>query len=143
MEYLNVMKQTRSLRLNSYMSDEKPKKTKKSSLKKTSPNQSKPDSVIDEQDAVNIQHLISELIQQRTQHIVARRNVEDVNTALVNTISEFLNCFMIIGFTGEGSPVAITKSNNLMEKDALQTLLQKFFTINMLKTQDGLMGELD
>lgn len=137
------MKQTRSLRLNSYMSDEKPKKIKKSSPKKTSPKQSKPDSVIDEQDAINIQHLISELIQQRTQHIVARRNVEDVNTALVNTISEFLNCFMIIGFTGEGSPVAITKSSNYMEKDALQTLLQKFFTINMLKTQDGLMGELE
>ena len=49
---------------------------------------------------------------------------------------------MILGFTGEGTPVAITKSNNYMEKDALQTLLHKFFTINMLKTQDGLMGEI-
>ena len=125
------------------MSDEKPKKIKKTSLKKTISKQTTPDNAINEQDAVNIQHLINELIQQRTQQVIAHRNVEDTNTALVNTISEFLNCFMIIGFTSEGVPVAITKSNNFMEKDALQTLLQKFFTINMLKNQNGLMGEFD
>lgn len=143
MVYLNVMKQTRSLRLNSYMSDEKPKKTKKSSLKKTILNTPKAESVHEEQDAINIRNLISDLIQQRTQQVAAQRNVEDINAALANTISEFLNCFMIIGFTGEGNPIAITKSNNYMEKDALQTLLQKFFTINMLKNQNGLMGEFD
>lgn len=123
------------------MSDEKPKRTRKSSPKQTI-NTPKTDSSLEEQDAINIRNLISELIHQRTQQVAAQRNVEDVNAALVNTISEFLNCFMIIGFTGEGNPVAITKSNNYMEKDALQTLLQKFFTINMIKTQDGLMGEI-
>lgn len=125
------------------MSDEKPKKTKKSSLKKTTSNTLKAESDLEEQDAINIRNLISDLIQQRTQQVAAQRNVEDINAALVNTISEFLNCFMIIGFTGEGNPIAITKSNNYMEKDALQTLLQKFFTINMIKSQDGLMGEFD
>lgn len=125
------------------MSDEKPKKTKKSSLKKTTSTTLKAESDLEEQDAINIRNLISDLIQQRTQQVAAQRNVEDINAALVNTISEFLNCFMIIGFTGEGNPVAITKSNNYMEKDALQTLLQKFFTINMIKSQDGLMGEIE
>lgn len=125
------------------MSDEKPKKTKKSSLKKTTSTTLKAESDLEEQDAINIRNLISDLIQQRTQQVAAQRYVEDINAALVNTISEFLNCFMIIGFTGEGSPVAITKSNNYMEKDALQTLLQKFFTINMIKSQDGLMGEIE
>lgn len=124
------------------MSDEKPKKIRKSSPKKTA-NQPEFDNNIQEQDILNVKHLIDELLQQRTQHVAALRNVEDVNNALVNTIGEFLNCFMVIGFTGEGTPVAITKSNNYMEKDALQTLLQKFFTINMIKTQDGLMGEIE
>ena len=124
------------------MSDEKPKKTRKSSPNKTAPKQPELNNEIQDQDILNVKHLINELIQQRTQHIATRRNVEDINNALVNTISEFLNCFMILGFTGEGTPVAITKSNNYMEKDALQTLLHKFFTINMLKTQDGLMGEI-
>jgi hypothetical protein len=125
------------------MSDEKPKKIKKSSLKNTISKQTTPDNAIDEQDTVNVRQLINELIQQRTQQVIFHRNVENTNTALVNTISEFLNCFMIIGFTNEGTPIAITKSNNFMEKDALQTLLQKFFTINMLKNQDGLISELE
>ena len=143
MESPSLMKQTHYSKINNYMSDEKPKKTKKTSLKKTISTQPNIDSNIEEQDATNIRNLISELIQQRTQHVVNQRNVEDINIALVNTISEFLNCFMIIGFTDEGAPVAITKSNNHMEKDALQTLLQKFFTINMVKTQDGLLGGFD
>jgi hypothetical protein len=136
------MKQTHFSKLNSYMSDEKPKKVRKSSPKKTA-KQPENNNGIQEQDILNVKHLINELIEQRTQHVAALRNVQDVNTALVNTISEFLNCFMIIGFNDEGTPVAITKSNNYMEKDALQTLLQKFFTINMIKTQEGLMGEME
>ena len=86
------------------MSDEKPKKTRKSSPKKTAPKQPELNNEIQDQDMLNVKHLINELIQQRTQHIATRRNVEDVNSALVNTISEFLNCFMILGFTGEGTP---------------------------------------
>ena len=73
------------------MSDEKPKKVRKSSPKKTA-KQSENNNDIQEQDILNVKHLINDLIQQRTQHVATQRNVQDVNTALVNTISEFLNC---------------------------------------------------
>lgn len=125
------------------MSDELPKRRKTPSLKKNKSVKTDINEDIQDQDILNVKHLINELLTQRTRQVATQRSVEDTNNALINTISEFLKCFMILGYTNEGTPIAITKSNDHLEKDALQTLLHKFFTINMIKTQDGLMGELE
>ena len=55
------------------MSDEKPKKVRKSSPKKTA-KQSENNNDIQEQDILNVKHLINDLIQQRTQHVAAQRS---------------------------------------------------------------------
>lgn len=85
----------------------------------------------------DIKDLISELLAARTKEVKKNRRTEDVNASLVTTISEFLNCFIIMGYNDEGTPVAITKSNNQLESDALHSLLMKFFSIQMQKFGTG------
>ena len=115
------------------MSDE-PKKKRRKKTKAPEPVQEQ-SSFLPPQD--DIKDLISELLAARTKEVKKIRRTEDVNTSLVTTISEFLNCFIIMGYNDEGVPVAITKSNNPQESDALHSLLMKFFSIQMAKFGGG------
>jgi hypothetical protein len=47
--------------------------------------------------------------------------------ALNNTVEEFLNCFIILGYTEQGEPVNIISAHNQQEADSLATLVNKFF----------------
>jgi len=47
--------------------------------------------------------------------------------ALSNTVEEFLNCFIILGYTENGEPVNIISAHNQQEADSLATLVNKFF----------------
>jgi len=47
--------------------------------------------------------------------------------ALTNTIQEFLNCFIILGYTENGEPINIISAHNQQEADSLATLVNKFF----------------
>ena len=85
----------------------------------------------------DIKDLISELLAARTKEVKKIRRTEDINASLVTVLSEFLNCFIIMGYNDEGIPVAITKSNNQLESDALHSLLMKFFSIQMQKFGTG------
>lgn len=42
-----------------------------------------------------------------------------INAAMISTLTEFLNCFMLIGYDLNGEPVVMTIYNNKMEKSAL------------------------
>lgn len=57
----------------------------------------------------------------------ARKNTE----ALVNTVQEFLNSFIILGYTMDGQPVNFIFAHNQQEADSLATLLNKFFIKNV------------
>lgn len=48
-----------------------------------------------------------------------RRN--QLNVSLATTLSEFLNCFKLLGYDTDGNPVNITVFHNVLEKNALET----------------------
>jgi len=52
-----------------------------------------------------------------------RKDIE----ALTNTILEFLNCFILLGYNEEGEPINIISAHNQQEADSLATLVNKFF----------------
>jgi hypothetical protein len=118
-----------------FMSDE-PKRRRK---KKTSPK------VVDEPDMTlhpqEVKNLIDEILQMRVEEIKKIKSVEDTNNALVCTIGEFLNSFMLIGYDNEGTPLAITKASTPLESDALHSLLVKFVSIQMNKFNSKYGGE--
>ena len=55
--------------------------------------------------------------------------------ALNHTVQEFLNSFIILGYTEEGEPVNIISAHNQQEADSLATLVNKFF-INCNSRED-------
>lgn len=123
-----------------FMSDDeapKPKRGRKTSKKLPAP--PPPDDFYPS--SSDVKELINDLLKVKLSEHKEHKKVEDTNNALVSTIGEFLNSFMIIGYDNDGKPVAITKSNTLMEADALHTLLTKFFTIQMLKFNQKYGGE--
>lgn len=111
------------------MSDEPKKKRRK---KAQAPETSKEQSSFPPQPE-DIRELINDILSVRTQELKKQKLVKDSNNALVTTISEFLNCFMLIGYDDQGTPIAITKSTSQVESDALHTLLMKFFGLQMQK----------
>jgi hypothetical protein len=116
--------------------DPKPKKGRKSSKKVITP--------IDSEflhTKEDIRDLIGDLLKVKIAESKEIKKVEDINNALVSTIGEFLNSFMLIGYDNEGKPIAIIKSNSNMEADALHTLLTKFFTLQMIKFNQKYGGE--
>lgn len=53
-----------------------------------------------------------------------RKNI----AALTETVQEFLNSFIILGYTIEGEPIQTIFAHNQQEADSLATLVNKFFT---------------
>ena len=47
--------------------------------------------------------------------------------ALVHTVQEFLNSFIVLGYTVDGDPVHIISAHNQQEADSLATLVNKTF----------------
>jgi hypothetical protein len=106
------------------MSDEspKPRKRKKPSGAKDS-----------KQEDIDIKDLLQEVLKVRINESKEHKKTADIHGALVSTIGEFLNCFMLIGYDNEGHPLALTKASTPLESDALHSLLMKFFSIHMGK----------
>jgi hypothetical protein len=69
------------------------------------------------------------LLNKLNDKINKRKDVE----AMVHTIKEFLNCFIILGYNFEGEPVNIISANNQQEADSLATLVNKVFITNNQK----------
>jgi hypothetical protein len=61
-----------------------------------------------------------------------RKDIEALN----HTVQEFLNSFIILGYTEEGEPVNIISAHNQQEADSLATLVNKFF-INCNSREDS------
>jgi len=47
--------------------------------------------------------------------------------ALVNTIQEFLSCFIVLGYNFSGEPINFISAHNQQEADSLATLVNKLF----------------
>ena len=52
-----------------------------------------------------------------------RKDIE----ALIHTVQEFLNSFVILGYNFDGEPVHFISAHNQQEADSLATLINKFF----------------
>jgi hypothetical protein len=119
-----------------FMSDE-PKKYKRKKITPKAPSQD----TEKVQSDTDVKDLISEILSNKLKEVKKNKGVEDINNALVCTISEFLDCFMLLGYNSEGVPIALTKSNTPIHADALHSLLMKFFSIQMGKFNDKYGGD--
>ncbi|NBP16837.1 hypothetical protein EBU95_21030 [bacterium] len=82
----------------------------------------------DDPDYQYVQNLLSEILKEKLKQTDTRK-VASLTTALINTMNEFLGSYIILGYSMDGHPVVISRSNNEMESDALTSLLMKYFTI--------------
>ena len=93
-----------------------PKRQKKS---KKSPDQVKPsDDVPCNKDLAKI----FRLMEQDKDIVDYKKTVSHIT----NRLHEHLSCFIVIGYTQDGSPVHITAASNPKDYDALSTALQKY-----------------
>ncbi len=59
----------------------------------------------------------------------SRKNIE----ALIGVVEEFLNSFIILGYTMDGTPVQYICAHNQQQADSLATLVNKFFQHVIMK----------
>jgi mevalonate pyrophosphate decarboxylase len=59
----------------------------------------------------------------------SRKNTE----ALIHVVQEFLNSFIILGYTMDGIPVQFICAHNQQQADSLATLVNKFFQHALLR----------
>lgn len=76
-----------------------------------------------------IQNFLHKKLQEKSDR---RKDIEALN----HTVQEFLNSFIILGYTEEGEPVNIISAHNQQEADSLATLVNKFF-INCNSREDS------
>jgi mevalonate pyrophosphate decarboxylase len=69
------------------------------------------------------------LKEQATEKNESRQNTE----ALIGVVEEFLNSFIILGYTFDGTPVQYICAHNQQQADSLATLVNKFFQYIMLR----------
>lgn len=63
------------------------------------------------------------LVKKLNDKLDKRRDID----ALVNTIQEFLTCFIVLGYNFNGEPVNFISAHNQQEADSLATLVNKLF----------------
>jgi hypothetical protein len=100
-------------------------------MKKANQNQSKDNNDFDPKDSETkdlARKAFAAFIQNQIKESSSARKNTD---ALVNTVQEFLNSFIILGYTMDGQPVNFIFAHNQQEADSLATLLNKFFMKNV------------
>jgi hypothetical protein len=72
------------------------------------------------------------LVKKLNDKIDKKRDID----ALVNTIQEFLTCFVVLGYNFNGEPINFISAHNQQEADSLATLINKVF-INQNSNRDN------
>jgi hypothetical protein len=71
-----------------------------------------------------IQSALSSFLKEKIQEKnITKKNLE----SLIGVIEEFLNCFIVLGYTFDGTPVQYICAHTQQEADSLATLVNKFF----------------
>jgi hypothetical protein len=85
-------------------------------------------------------HIIKALIQAALKEGIDKqkhvRESEDNINALISTVSEFLDCFVIIGYDQEGDPAVVSYAQTSRDGDALRNLYVKFLPQFMQSADD-------
>ena len=72
-----------------------------------------------------IQSALSSFLKEKIQEKnVTRENLE----SLIGVVEEFLNSFIILGYTFDGTPIQYICAHTQQEADSLATLVNKFFS---------------
>lgn len=79
-----------------------------------------PEQIEDEDVARILNEALNAFINEGNRRAMPRRN--QLNVALSTTISEFLNCYKIMGYDLDGNPININVYHNQMEKNALDNM---------------------
>jgi hypothetical protein len=110
------------------MRDKKPsKKSAKNSAETFQPGENK-----------DVNELAKRALNTFLQHQIKEKAHNRQNiAALTETVQEFLNSFIILGYTMEGEPVQTIFAHNQQEADSLATLVNKFFTHLHSKEDSG------
>lgn len=74
----------------------------------------------------DIKALISEALKINIEEKKASSSRVNVETALVSTIKEFLNTFVIMGYDLNGEPLVIKYAKTHLDSDALNTVVAKY-----------------
>ncbi|NBO99809.1 MAG: hypothetical protein EBU90_06735 [Proteobacteria bacterium] len=69
------------------------------------------------------------LINKLNEKVEKKKDIE----AMIHTIQEFLNSFIILGYNFEGEPISHIFAHNQQEADSLATLVNKTFMHNIQK----------
>jgi hypothetical protein len=71
-----------------------------------------------------IQSALSSFLKEKIQEKnVTKKNLE----SLIGVIEEFLNSFIVLGYTFDGTPIQYICAHTQQEADSLATLVNKFF----------------
>lgn len=63
---------------------------------------------------------------------ISKKNIE----ALIGVVEEFLNSFIILGYTFDGMPVQYICAHTQQQADSLATLVNKFFQNALMNDED-------
>jgi len=81
--------------------------------------------------SANLNELTNSAIIKYLQNRINVRNEKRKDVELLkSTVDEFLNSFIILGYTFDGEPVNIMSAHNQQEADSLATLVNKVFIHN-------------
>lgn len=94
---------------------------------KKQPNQNNDDNFMPDKDGSAkeiIQSALSSFLKEKIQEKnITKQNLE----SLIGVIEEFLNCFIVLGYTFDGTPIQYICAHTQQEADSLATLVNKFF----------------
>ena len=83
----------------------------------------------DPKDSKEIQDLTQKALTAFLQNQLTHKNDTKKNLdALSSTIEEFLNSYILLGYSLDGTPVHIISAHNQQEADSLTALVNKFIT---------------
>lgn len=74
----------------------------------------------------DIQKLLSSILAENIESSAHRRDVDDTASALISTLKEFLDSFVVLGYDMDGEPMIISYSQTSMGDDALRNLMVRF-----------------
>jgi hypothetical protein len=131
-------------RINKGMADETPRRRRRSKSAKPITDLDTPDTPmvgnIGDTESANtkaIRSLIQAVLGEKVEAQKHIRESEDNSRALISTISEFLDCFVLLGYDQEGDPMIISYGPTSKDGDALRNLYLKFLP-QFMHSQDDL-----
>jgi hypothetical protein len=80
-----------------------------------------------------IQSALSSFLKEKIQEKnITKKNLE----SLIGVVEEFLSCFIVLGYTFDGTPINYICAHTQQEADSLATLVNKFYQNASLPDED-------